>query len=89
MTGIRNQVPTVTPRLIKGLPRDGKSAKKAEEEPQIMLREKSPCEFVIYVSRKTGSSGMLGKIANRAYKARADWLNRFSYWPLSCDCGKP
>jgi len=52
-----------------------------QKKSQIMLREKWHCEFAIAVSRKAGSFSMLNKIANRAYKARADWSNRFySLW---------
>jgi len=40
-------------------------------------REKSHFEFAIAVSRQTGISGMLNEIANRAYKARADWINHW------------
>jgi len=42
-----------------------------------MLCEKSHYELAIAVSRETGSSSMLDKIGNRAYKAHADWLNNF------------
>jgi len=42
-----------------------------------MLHEKSLCEFVTVVSRGTGSSSMLNKIANHAYKAHAEWLKHF------------
>ena len=42
---------------------------------RITLCEKLHCEFGIAVSCETGSSSMLNKSANRAYKACADWLN--------------
>jgi len=57
--------------------------RKIVEKPRITLREKSHREFAIPVSRETGSSRMVNKIANRAYKARADWLNNF-YSPREC-----
>jgi len=44
---------------------------------QITLHQKSPCEFAMAVSRETDSYSTLIQIANRAYRARADWLNHF------------
>ena len=43
----------------------------------MTLCQDSVCEFAIAVSREIGSSRMLNNIGNRAYKARADWLNYF------------
>ena len=34
-------------------------------------------EFLMAVSRETGSSSMLNRMANFAYEARADWLIHF------------
>jgi len=36
-----------------------------------------PCEFAIANSHETASSSMMNELANRTYKARADWLNHF------------
>jgi len=44
----------------------------------ITLPEKSLCDFVKAVSCETGSSSMMNKIANRAYKAYADHF--YSPW---------
>jgi len=43
----------------------------------MLCEKKSHCQFAIAVSRETGSSRTLNKIANRACKARADWVNHF------------
>jgi len=43
----------------------------------MTLRRKLHCEFAIAVSREICSSNMLNKIANHAYKARANRLNHF------------
>ena len=49
----------------------------------MMLREKSPCDSCFALNWQ---SSMLNKIANRAYKVGADWLNRFySPWESPCD----
>ena len=50
----------------KGLPHDGEFAKRS----RIKLREDGCLE-------QNCSSSMPYKIANRAYKAHADWLNHF------------
>jgi len=47
--------------------------RKIAEKARITLCEKLHCEFVIAVS----SSSILNRIANRTYKARADWPNHF------------
>jgi len=60
--------------LLKGLPHDGEVVKKS----QIILCEKPHCEFAMAVSRETGSSSTLNRIANHACKARADWLNHLN-----------
>jgi len=51
--------------------------RKYREKLQITLQEKSPSEFAIALLRETGNFNMLNKLANRAYKARTDWLNHF------------
>jgi len=50
----------VPPISLRGLPHNGEFAKKKSK---ITLQEKLHCEFAIAVSRETGSSSKLNKIA--------------------------
>jgi len=63
--------------LFKAICKELVTRRRICEKSRITLCEKSHCEFAIAVSRETGSSNTLNKIANRAYKARADWLNYY------------
>jgi len=61
------------PKRLKGLPHDGEFAKISQKN----LTWKTALWICDSCFARNCSSIILSQIANRAYKARADWLNHF------------